>query len=245
MGQALLRVWVGWDRCHLRVLAITLFFSPAVNLLAKRPILGLLLRRFHLPYHPPEWPWWFAVLGLLVVGVCEEGIKATPALFPSVREAVRSRGSAVPMALTIGLGFALGEIWFVAWAIYHTDPTPARLPFYMLGGFIGERLFTIILHSFLIFPALHGLLTGPSRFALGLAAGMLLHALVDAVAALYQMKLVGQELTGLLLLAITLGAAIPLYKYARHRASLNRSALLSTSSRVLYVRRENDAPPQK
>ena len=245
MGHALLRVWVGWDRCHLRVLAVTLFFSPAVNLLAKRPILAFLLRRFHLAYHPPAWPWWFAALGLLVVGVCEEGIKATPALFPTVREAVRSRGSAVPMALTIGLGFALGEIWFLAWSIYHSDPATARLPFYLLGGFIGERVFTIILHSFLILPALHGLLSGPGRFALGLAAGMLLHAFVDAVAALYQMKLVGPELTGLLLLAITLGAAIPLYIYARYRASLNRAALLSTGSRVLYVRPEKDPQPHQ
>jgi len=245
MGYGLLRVWVGWDRCHLRVLAFTLFFSPAVNLLAKRPILGFLLRRFHLANHRPAWPWWFAALSLLVVGICEEGIKATPALFPSVRETIRSRGSAVPMALTIGLGFALGEIWFLAWGIYHSDPTTARLPFYMLGGFIGERVFTIVLHSFLILPALHGLLIGPRRFALGLAASMLLHALVDVVPALYQMKLVGPELAGLLLLAITLGAAIPLYKYAKHRAALNRLALLSTSSLVLYVRPEKDAPPQK
>jgi RsiW-degrading membrane proteinase PrsW (M82 family) len=181
----------------------------------------------------------------LVVGVCEEGIKAIPALLPSVREAVRSRGSAVPMALTIGLGFALGEIWLLAWGIYHSDPSTARLPFYMLGGFIGERIFTIILHSFFILPALHGLLTGPGRFALGLAAGMLLHALVDVIAALYQMKLVGQEIAGLLVLAVTIGAAIPLYKYAKHRALLNRSALLSTSSRILYVRSEKGRQPQK
>jgi hypothetical protein len=227
------------------VFVITLFFSPVVNLFVKKPIFGFLLRRFHLAYHPPAWPWWFAALGLLVVGVSEEGIKATPALLPSVREAVRSRGSAVPMALTIGLGFALGEIWFLAWGIYHSDPATARLPFYMLGGFIGERIFTIVLHSFFILPALHGLLTGPSRFVLGLAAGMLLHALVDVVAALYQLKLVGPELAGLLLVAITLGAAIPLYRYARRRALLNRSALLSTSSRILYVRCEKDRQPQK
>jgi hypothetical protein len=149
------------------------------------------------------------------------------------------------MALMIGRGFALGEIWFLAWGIYHSDPATARLPFYLLGGFIGERVFTILLHGFFILPALHGLLTGPSRFALGLTAGMLLHALVDVIAALYQMKLVGQEIAGFLLLAVTVGAATPLYKYARHRALLNRSALLSTSSRVLYVRREKDVQPHK
>jgi uncharacterized membrane protein YhfC len=202
--------------------------------------MGFLLHRFHLAYHPSDWPWWFAALGLLVVGVFEEGIKATPALFASFREAVRSRGSAAPMALTIGLGFALGEIWYLACRIYQNDPATARLPFYMLGGFIGERVITIILHSFFILPALHGLLTGRSRFFLGLAAGMVLHALADMVPALYQMKLVGPELAGLMLLAITMGAATPFYNYARHRASLNRSALLATSSRVLYVKGKKD-----
>lgn len=236
MAWSVLKVWVGWDRCHLRVFVITLFFSPAVNLLAKRPILETLLRRFHLTYNRPDWPWWFAVLGLLVVGVCEEGIKATPAIFPSVRDAIRSRGSAVPMAATIGLGFALGEIWYVAWRIYQTDPATARLPFYMLGGFIAERIFTIVLHSFLILPSLHGLLVGWRRFFLGLAAGMLLHALVDSGAALYQMKLMGLGLATLLLIAITVGAAVPFAKYSRRKGALNRSALLSTASKVLYVK---------
>ena len=236
---------MGWNRCHLRVFIVTLFFSPAVNLFAKKPIFEMLLRRFHLTHHLAEWPWWFAVLGLLVVGVCEEGIKAVPTIFPSVRDAVRCRGSAVPMAATIGLGFALGEIWYVAYRIYQSDPATARLPFYLLGGFIGERILTIVLHSFFILPALHGLLVGWRQFFLGLAAGMLLHALADSVAALYQMKLIGPELASALVLAITIGAAIPFYKYLRRRGALNRSALLSTSSRILYVRGKEDSQPQK
>jgi uncharacterized membrane protein YhfC len=94
-------------------------------------------------------------------------------------------------------------------------------------------------------PALHALLGRLSRFVLGLAASMLLHALVDVIAALYRFKLVGQELAGLLLIAITFGAGIPLYKYAKHRTSLNRAARRSTSSRVLYVRCEKDAQRQE
>ena len=157
-GASILKVWIGWDRCYLRVFAATLCFSPAVNLFAKKPVIEYFLGRFHLTQHPADWPWWFVGLVLLIVGVCEEGIKAVPALVPAVRESVRSRASAAPMALTIGLGFALGEIWYVAYRIYVHDPAAARMPFYMLGGFIGERLFTIAGHGFLIYLALRSLL---------------------------------------------------------------------------------------
>lgn len=243
-GASILKVWVGWDRCHLRVFAAALFFSPAVNLFAKKPVIEFFLRRFHFTLHSAGWPWWFAALVLLIVGVCEEGLKALPALVPSVRESIRSRASAAPMALTIGLGFALGEIWYVAYGIYQHDPTVARMPFYMLGGFVGERLYTIVGHSFFILLALRGLLPGKHHFVFGLAAAMASHALADLPALLYQMKLIGAYSVSAILLVITICCAIPFYRYSKQFTSLNRAALLATGSRVLYVKDEEAERPR-
>jgi uncharacterized membrane protein YhfC len=241
-GASLLKVWVGWDRCHLSVFAAALFFSPAVNLFVKKPVIEFFLHRFHLTLQSTDWPWWFAALVLLIVGVSEEGIKAAPALFPSVRESVRSRASAAPMALTIGLGFALGEIWYVAYGIYQHDPAAARLPFYMLGGFIGERLCTIVGHSFMIFLPLRSLLPGKCPFVFGLGAAMLVHTLIDLPALLFQMKFLGVYLVSTILLVITFGCAIPFYRYMKQRTALNRAALLTASDRVLYVAEETAEP---
>jgi RsiW-degrading membrane proteinase PrsW (M82 family) len=243
-GASILKVWVGWDRCYLRVFAATLIFSPAVNLFAKKPVIEFFLRRFHLAQHSAGWPWWFAVLVLLIVGVCEEGIKALPALVPSVQESIRSRASAAPMALTIGLGFALGEIWYVAYGIYQHDPAAAKLPFYMLGGFVGERVCAIVVHGFCILLALRGLLTGKRHFVFGLGTAMAAHSLADLPVMLYQMKLIGAYSVSTALLIITIGCAIPFYRYSKQRTSLNRAALLATGSRVLYVRDEGAKRPR-
>lgn len=244
-GASILKVWVGWDRCHLRVFAAALFFSPAVNLFAKKPVIEFFLRRFHLTLHSAGWPWWFAVLVLLIVGVFEEGIKALPALVPSVRESIRSCASATPMALTIGLGFALGEIWYVAYGIYQHDPAVARMPFYMLGGFVGERVCAIVVYGFCILLALRGLLPGRRYFVFGLGAAMASHALADLPVMLYQMKLIGAYPVSAALLVITIGCAIPFYRYSKQITSLNRAALLSTGSRVLYVKEEDAESPRR
>lgn len=98
-------------------------------------------------------------------------------------------------------------------------PASASLPFYLLGGFITERVGTVVVHSFLAFMALRGLLLGWPRFLLSAASAMLAHALIDATPMLFQMKLV--------------------------TADLAVSDLLAGSSRVLYVnhRRATSAKP--
>ena len=233
-GAKLIRMWGGANRCQAVSFAVTLAFSPIVNLWMKRPIIGLLLRRSNLGHRARDWPWWIAALVLVTVGVCEEGIKATPALASSIRRAIRSRGSAVPMAFTIGLGFALGEIWYLAVGLYLHDRATASLPFYMLGGFLSERLATIFIHSFLSLVALNGLLIGRGGFLLSAAGAMLLHALADLAPILYQMKQLGPEPTGLVIALITLGSFLPFYRYSKKKPPAGRWALVATSTRVLY-----------
>jgi uncharacterized membrane protein YhfC len=222
IGRALLRAWIGHDRLYYRVLAITLLFSPIVNLCAKKPILGYMLHRFHLSPKTPDWPWWFVVLVLLLIGVSEEGIKLTPVSFPSVRKAIRLRGSAVPMAFTIGLGFAIGEIWYLAFRIHFSDPASASLPFYMLGGFITERVGTVIVHAWLSLLALSGLRSGSSQFLLGAGGAMLAHALMDSTAMLFQMKLVSVETAILVFIPLTFLCTIPFYRFRGNLALTNR-----------------------
>ena len=242
IGGPLLRAWIGRDRRYYLALAISLFLSPAINLGVKKPVLGFMIRRFVVSAKTPEWPWWFGILALLLVGVSEEGIKLAPALLPSVRQSVRQLGSAAPMAFAIGLGFALGEIWYVAYRIAITDPASASLPFYLLGGFTSERVGTVVVHSFLAFLALRGLLLGWPRFLLAAASAMLAHALIDAIPMLFQMKLVTADLAVLVFIPLVLLCTIPFYMYGRKQAPASTSDLLAGASRVLYVNDSQEPP---
>ena len=234
IGRALLQAWIGRDHRYYLALATSLFLSPMVNLGLKKPVLGYMLHRFHVSPKMPEWPWWFAILALLLVGVSEEAIKLAPLLVPSVRKSIPALGSAIPMAFAIGLGFAIGEIWYVAYRVSIADPVSASLPFYMLGGFTTERVGTVVVHSFLAFVALRGLLRGWLRFLLGAVTAMLAHALMDATAMLFQMKLVTVEAAALVFLPLVFLCAIPFYRYGRKQAP-SASAVLAGASRVLYV----------
>lgn len=234
-GAKFIRMWGGWNRCHAVGFAVALPFSPIVNLWMKKPLIELLLRKSHVGQRAQDWPWWIAALVLVTVGVCEEAIKVTPAVASSIRAAVRSRESAVPMAFSIGLGFALGEVWYLAAGLYLHDRATASLPFYLLGGFLSERLATIFIHSFLSLVALHGLLVGRGRFWLGVAGAMLLHALADLAPMLYQMKRLSPEPTALVIALITLGSFLPFYRYSKKKPPAERTALLATSARVLYT----------
>jgi RsiW-degrading membrane proteinase PrsW (M82 family) len=90
------------------VAAASLTFSPLVNLLVKKPAVGVMLGRAHLQPAVSTWPLWFAALVLLVVGISEEAIKLLPLLAPEVRRLLGTYGSAEPLAFAIGLGFAVG-----------------------------------------------------------------------------------------------------------------------------------------
>jgi hypothetical protein len=75
----------------------------------------------------------------------EETAKLIPLLIPAVCHDIR-RENFLRYALAIGVGFALGEMWFVANRISHL-PTLAALPFYQFGGFLSERLMVCVFHT--------------------------------------------------------------------------------------------------
>jgi hypothetical protein len=100
----------------------------------------------------------------------EEPAKLVPLLIPAIRRDI-SPANFVRYALAIGVGFGIGEMWFIAERITHL-PAFNGMPFYMFTGFLGERLLVCLLHSAFVCVVLWQL---RRRFALGFAAAMTLH----------------------------------------------------------------------
>jgi len=100
----------------------------------------------------------------------EEPAKLVPLLIPAILRDVRPENF-VRYALAIGLGFALGEMGFVAERVAR-QPAFAHLPFYQFGGYFSERLMTCVFHSAFVSVALWRLRKG---FIFGVVGAMLLH----------------------------------------------------------------------
>jgi hypothetical protein len=100
----------------------------------------------------------------------EEPAKLIPLLIPAIRRDI-SAANVVRYALAIGVAFGIGEMWFIAERITHM-PAFNGMPFYMFGGYVGERLVVCLLHSAFVSLALWRL---RSRFLIGFAAAMALH----------------------------------------------------------------------
>jgi len=104
----------------------------------------------------------------------EEPAKLVPLLIPAICRDIRATNF-VRYALAIGLGFAIGEMWFIADRVAQV-PALAALPFYQFGGYVVERLMTCVFHSAFVSVALWRL---RRRFALGLVGAMALHWLAN------------------------------------------------------------------
>jgi hypothetical protein len=100
----------------------------------------------------------------------EEPAKLVPLLVPAIRRDI-SRANFARYALAIGLGFAIGEMWFIA-EIIARNPKFAGMPFYLFGGYLSERLMVCLFHSAFVGVALACL---RKRFWLGVAGAMALH----------------------------------------------------------------------
>jgi len=100
----------------------------------------------------------------------EEPAKLLVLLIPAIRRDVRPENF-VRYALAIGVGFAIGEMWFIA-NLDARNPAIAAMPFYQLGGYFQERLMVCIFHSAFLAVSLWQL---RRRFVLGVAGAMMLH----------------------------------------------------------------------
>jgi PrsW family intramembrane metalloprotease len=102
--------------------------------------------------------------------VTEELAKLVPLLVPAIRRDIR-RETFGRYAFAIGVGFAIGEMWLVAKMISGV-PSVANTPFYLFGGYIGERLMVCVFHAAFTGVALLAL---RRNFLLGVAGAMALH----------------------------------------------------------------------
>jgi DNA-directed RNA polymerase subunit RPC12/RpoP len=102
----------------------------------------------------------------------EEPAKLVPLLVPAIRRDI-SRANFARYALAIGLGFAIGEMWFIAEVIAR-NPKFAAVPFYLFGGYLSERLMVCLLHGAFVCVALW---RWRRNFALGVLGAMVLHSL--------------------------------------------------------------------
>ena len=80
---------------------------------------------------------WVVIVSLFYAPLTEEPAKWLTAAVPAVRGAIMVRP--VPMALAVGAGFGIGEIWFLARALAMSPDLPDA-PFWMFNGFMIERL---------------------------------------------------------------------------------------------------------
>lgn len=126
--------------------------------------------------------WLFSIMGkeneiyhfikTLYAPITEEPAKLWPLLIPIFYRRLKD----MPIhrvALVIGLGFGVGEAWTVA-SLLAKSPEIAKYPWYMLGGYISERMMVCIMHAGFTASALV-LITKRKKISLGLLACMLLH----------------------------------------------------------------------
>jgi hypothetical protein len=148
---------------------IALPLQPLMIYAVRLPFDGLLRTTFGISAS------WIAIVALFYAPLTEEPAKWLTALVPKVRQAIVN--DPVVLALTVGTGFGIGEIWFLANALIKSPSYP-DLPFWMFGGFALERLAVCFLHGALLLPPFYALATGRS-FLVGGIIGMVAHFLLN------------------------------------------------------------------
>lgn len=162
-------------------------------------------------------------LASLYAPLTEEPAKLLVLLIPAILRDVRPENFA-RYALAIGLGFALGEMGFIAERVSH-QPALAALPFYQLGGYVTERLMTCVFHSAFVAISLSRL---RHRLWLGLGLAMAAHWAANFPLSLMAWNVGGlgrttwEVIVGLWLLALFIGATVLLIRYTSSRLSLLR-----------------------
>jgi hypothetical protein len=148
--------------------AVALPLAPLAIYLVRLPIDGLLRNTFGIAGV-------VTIISLFYAPLSEEPAKWLTAAVPKVRQAIVK--DPIVLALAAGLGFGIGEIWFLAYALIKSPGYP-DLPFWMFGGFVIERLEVCFLHGAFLVPPFYALASGRS-FLLGGAAGMVSHFLLN------------------------------------------------------------------
>ena len=156
-----------------------------------------------LPLHELLMQWFGAsalltVISLFYAPVIEEPAKWFSLVLPSLRKKLVPQ-NAVAVALSVGLGFGIGELWFIAERLSRA-PQLAELPFYYFNGFLAERLMVCFLHGAFIALLFKRYAEGKAVWPAALF-GVSLHFLLNFPIYLSSINLfgLGQQVWGLLL----------------------------------------------
>ena len=172
---------------YLALMLITLPFSTIVNLLIKKPVYELLASSLNVSSElSVTMPLWFLLLVLFLSPITEEAIKLFPLVARRVRRMIDG-SSALWIGMAFGMGFGVGEIWYLAWG-YSISPEFAGYPFYYFVGFIIERVAVVFIHGVMTAVAVTGFMEGRKRLLMGYVGAVLLHAITNIGAMFYQLK---------------------------------------------------------
>ncbi len=148
---------------------VALPLQPLAFYLVRAPLVGAAQ-----PHFGAE-SWWLLAL-IWAAPLTEEPAKWLVLLIPAVRRGLVP-SNAIPLALAVGLGFGIGEIWFLSHAI-DANPDMRKLPFWMFGGFMIERTEVCFLHGAFVAYLFVRLARGQS-FWPGALAAILLHFAIN------------------------------------------------------------------
>lgn len=167
-------------RSLLPLMLLSLPLSPLAFFCVRTP---LLLQGLDPPLVNPLPPAIRDTIRLLYAPLTEEPAKLLPlaVLWAMGWWPVISKKRIASIALALGLGFAVGECWLVAYMVAaKNDPKLAALPWYAFGGFLNERLICVLTHALFVMPTLWLSRRGWKLAPLGLFLGMTLHYLGNA-----------------------------------------------------------------
>ncbi len=169
-GYLIWRLSLGSDRPALLMTAlITLPLQPLAFYLLRVPLDGRLRGALGTGSL-------YLILTTFYAPLTEEPAKWLALAVPPVRRLLRP-DNVVPVTMAIGLGFGIGEIWFLAEQLTRV-PEYAALPFWMFSGFLIERSYVCFLHGGFVLFLVHRLAHGRPLWP-GALAGMALHYLVN------------------------------------------------------------------
>lgn len=116
----------------------------------------------------------YIFLKTLYAPITEEPIKLWILLIPWFLNNLNSN-NAIRLGIAVGLGFGVGEIWLLALELAK-NPAIASLPWYLLGGFINERVMVCLMHGVFTATALRQV---SKHFPIGLLGAMAMHYLAN------------------------------------------------------------------
>lgn len=190
--------WLSKKLGNFILVLIMLPFSAIANLLVKKPIYDFALASFGFsPKLSIATPWWFLLFVLFLSPLSEEAIKLSPLAAKHLRRMI-DQSSALWMGTALGIGFGIGEIWYLAWRLSMV-PEYAAYPFYYFTGFIGERMAVVFLHGIMTAIAVTSILKGGKGFLTGYAGAVLFHAFTNIGALLYQIQFLDSTVASLYL----------------------------------------------